>query len=89
MHNVVVVQVAESLQDLAGVETDGALVVLQGSPHRSQQGRQAAWKVQYRVIIGTHLVQPTAVCLKARPWPSFHHLIAVPQLILGYTTHTG
>lgn len=33
MHNSVVMQVAESLQNLAGVETDGAFIVLQGSPH--------------------------------------------------------
>lgn len=33
VHNVVVMQVAETLQDLAGVEADGALVVLQGPPH--------------------------------------------------------
>lgn len=33
MYNSVIMQVAESLQNLAGIETDGALIVLQGSPH--------------------------------------------------------
>lgn len=44
MHDVVIVEVAEPGEDLAGVEDDGGFVVLQGSPLGAQQGREAAWR---------------------------------------------
>lgn len=43
VHDVVIVEVAEPVEDLAGVEDDGGLVVLQGTPLGAQQGREAPW----------------------------------------------
>lgn len=38
VHNVVIMEVAETVEDLAGVEDDGGFIVLQGSPLGAQQG---------------------------------------------------
>lgn len=44
VHNVVVMEVAETVEDLAGVEDDGGFIVLQGSPLGAQQGRETPWR---------------------------------------------
>lgn len=43
VHDVVIMEVAEPIEDLAGVEDDGGFVVFQGSPLGAQQGREAPW----------------------------------------------
>lgn len=38
VHDVVIMEVAEPIKDLAGVEDDGGFIVFQGSPLGAQQG---------------------------------------------------
>lgn len=46
--NLVFVQVSEALQDLSGVENDRGL--LQRTPFRPQQSRQASWRKEKRSV---------------------------------------
>ena len=55
--DLVIVKVLDSLQDLLGVEPDGGLVVLQRSPLRSQQSREASWSTRQRGFYANRMTE--------------------------------